>query len=256
MDDRAEGEGQGAPKSCGLLITDGTSLRVRGIRLSELPIPQPTFEVSIDMCPHWIGIAVSHLHEARAHHETVIANLNPRRSALLAVALEQEFRSAMQAIVAAAVGIDALYASIRQVFELPPELPKTWRKNRTPRYAQVAETFRRAFSLNETGGNNLRSGVKEIYRFRDYAVHPPAKFSTPEYRQDIERATEWRFVAFSYGNAFAAVHGSLVLTKLLLSRPVPDSLVETQGRLARQLQRFWTVWETDFGPLTAEPLSE
>jgi len=69
--------------------------------------------------------------------------------------------------------------------------------------------------------------VSEIFRFRDWAVHPGAKFQQPEYRDDVNLGIDWHFVAFRRANAI----GATALTIGLL-----DSLVGALDRGSDELK--------------------
>jgi len=45
----------------------------------------------------------------------------------------------MQAIMAAAIAVDAFYAMIWTHVDLPPDIANKWRAGRTARYSQVTE---------------------------------------------------------------------------------------------------------------------
>jgi hypothetical protein len=94
-------------------------------------------------------------------------------------ALEREFESSMQAIMAAGIAVDAFYAVIKTHAQVPPTLAQKWREKRTPRYSQIAEVLRIAFHLKPKGTAVLRRNLKEIFRFRDLAVHPSGKIEAP-----------------------------------------------------------------------------
>jgi hypothetical protein len=87
--------------------------------------------------------------------------------------LEREFESSMRAIMAAAIALDAFYAVLQPHVGPEPKLLEKWRKKRTARYSQVTEVVRRAFNLKRNGTKTLRKNLKQIYRLRDLAVHPP-----------------------------------------------------------------------------------
>lgn len=80
-----------------------------------------------------------------------------------------------------------------------------WREGRTSRYTQVSETVRRAFSLKSQGAGVLRANLKEIYRYRDLAVHPSGKIEAPLLHPELDLGMEWRFVYFRARNAELAV---------------------------------------------------
>ena len=123
----------------------------------------------------------------------------------------------MQAITAAAIALDALYATLQPHVKLPPGLIKRWRTRRTARYSQVAEILRRAFLLEPTGGTALRQNLKEIYRFRDLAVHPSGKIEAPILHPELNVGVEWRFVYFRASNAELAVNKATEMIRELTS---------------------------------------
>jgi hypothetical protein len=47
--------------------------------------------------------------------------------------------------------------------------------------------------------------VQEIFKFRDWAVHPGNRFRNPGYRDDVDVGVDWHFVAFRASNSVAAV---------------------------------------------------
>ena len=111
----------------------------------------------------------------------------------------------MQAIMAAAVAWDAAYAVLLEHVEIPQSTIETWRKGRTARFTQVAEVVRRAFALEPKGASALRKNLKELYRYRDLAVHPSGKIEAPLLHPELNLGMEWRFVYFRATNAELAV---------------------------------------------------
>jgi hypothetical protein len=63
-------------------------------------------------------------------------------------------------------------------------MAEKWRKGRTARYTQVSETVRRTFTLKPKGASALRANLKEIYRYRDLAVHPSGRIEAPMHHND------------------------------------------------------------------------
>lgn len=173
--------------------------------------------VRYDVCQTWVGIAHRHLEEARsrqAEREQAWSGTDdPRKAATL----EREFEASMQAITAAAIALDALYAMVQPHVKVPPSLIKRWRTGRTSRYSQVAEVLRRAFLLKPMGVAALRQNLKEIYRFRDLAVHPSGKFEAPILHPDLKVGVEWRFVYFRASNAELAVNKATEMLRELTS---------------------------------------
>lgn len=136
--------------------------------------------------------------------------------------MEQEFLSSMQACVACAIALDAFYATVKDCIDLPSDLTDTWRKNRTSRYAQVAEVLRRAFEVHPSKDDQLRNLVKEVFRFRDKAVHPSAEPQQPIRLPDVELGVAWRFVAFHNKNARLITKLSISLVSQCVAVPRAD----------------------------------
>ena len=86
-----------------------------------------------------------------------------------------------------------------------------WRHGRTARYTQVAEVVRRAFALKPKGAVLLRNNLKELYRYRDLAVHPSGKIQAPLLHPELNVGMEWRFVYFRATNAEIAVSAAAAM---------------------------------------------
>ncbi len=130
-----------------------------------------TLHVGLNMPPIWAELAVDHLTRAQTAREAVLVAWGGTDDAVLGAALIDEFTASMQAIVAAGIAIDACFAAVRGYAALPDALVQTWQRNRTARYKQVAEVLRRAFPLKPRHAVGVRAAIREIYRFRDWAVH-------------------------------------------------------------------------------------
>ena len=135
--------------------------------------------VHFDVCPTWCQLALAHSAEARTRAEARMIAWGGTDENAKGTALEREFESSMQAIMAAGIAVDAFYAVIKTHAQVPPTLAQKWREKRTPRYSQIAEVLRIAFHLKPKGTAVLRRNLKEIFRFRDLAVHPSGKIEAP-----------------------------------------------------------------------------
>lgn len=80
--------------------------------------------------------------------------------------------------------IEAFYASVDEHIPTDKELAKRWAKNRTARTVRICETLIRAFKVTHPGRTILRDNLEEVFKFRDYAVHPPARFREPVMHPD------------------------------------------------------------------------
>lgn len=230
----------------GVFITRGMTLAIPSFsirfdangRIQGDPI---TLHVRFDVCPTWIQIAKRHLDSALAAQTARDAAWSGNDENAKAQALEAESEAAMQAIMAAAIAWDALYAVMREHVAIPQAMAEAWRKGRTARYTQVAETVRRAFSLKQKGATALRANLKEIYRFRDLAVHPAGKISAPVLHPELDLGMEWRFVYFRAKNAeLAVVVAAAMLWDLAHNgKPKDAKVAEYQKTLAARIDEIF-----------------
>lgn len=212
-------------------------------------------QVSLDMCPYWLEIAVGHLGAAARARADVIKARASGDEPSVGIALEREFSAGMQALTSSVIALDALYASVRERVSLPDSLVETWRSKRTARHRQAAEVFRRAFRVGRKGFANLAATLREVYRFRDLAVHPPGKFSDPVIHPTLLSGTEWRFVSFGYDSAHTAVRAALAMVVQLArsARAKKGPFVDYCAGLSAQLEPLVEIWKADFGALLDEP---
>jgi hypothetical protein len=117
----------------------------------------------------------------------------------------------MQAIMASAIALDALYAALQPNVALEEALVKKWRNARTARYSQVTEVVRRAFKLKTDGTKTLRENLKQIYRLRDLAVHPSGRLQEAILHPELNVGVEWRFAYFRAANAESVVNATTAM---------------------------------------------
>jgi len=200
-----------------------------------------TLHVRFDVCPTWTEIALRHLDDARekrGDRQTAWAGTNEEQKA---ASLEREFEASMQAIMAAAIAVDAFYSLIQTHVDLPPSLTEQWRTKRTPRYSQVTEVLRRAFLLKPKGVAVLRGNLKELYRLRDLAVHPSGKIEAPILHPELGVGVEWRFAYFRAHNAELAVNvATWILWDLAHGgKPKDPKIVEYMNGLRQRLVQLF-----------------
>lgn len=196
-----------------------------------------TLHVRFDVCPTWIELALRHLaaaNEARANRQAAWAGTDEEAKA---AALEREFEASMQAVMAAAIALDAFYAMIQPNVAVPPTLVERWRTGRTARFSQVTEIVRRAFRLKPKCTANLRANLKEIFRIRDLAVHPSGKIEAPIYHPELDVGVEWRFAYFSASNAEIIVNGATWIIWDLChgGKPADANVLEYMDNLKHRL---------------------
>ncbi len=134
-----------------------------------------------------------------------------------------EFKYSMQAIVAAATAIDAFYSNVQSRVQIDREVKQAWRKGRAKRPAVVAETLRTAFAIKQENFDNLSSTLHQVYQFRDNAVHPSGKLTDPVLHPGMRAGVEWRFVAFSFDNAFLIVQAATEIIAQLATKGHPTN---------------------------------
>jgi hypothetical protein len=188
----------------GVLATKGMQLRIPAgglvLRLDEPPSPV-IVEISTDTWDDWLSIAAEMTRAAEDAHDRLLDGLTEPEAAVHVAPLRDEYRAAIQAISATAIAVDAFYASVKNRAPIDREVEQAWRRNGTARYACIAETLQRAFEIKPRGLAQLRDFLEQLFRFRDWAVHPPADFRAPVAHPDIGSGVDWRFVAFSAANA-------------------------------------------------------
>jgi len=213
---------------------------------------------SRDMTPAWIRVALVHLADARAAHVEVLGALQTGDEASLGVALERESAAGMQATVAAAIAMDALYASAKLGIGPAPETTPSGRARRTSRWRQVAEVLRRAFSVPSQSDldKHLRQGARALFDSRDRAVHPSAAAARLMQHPDLGQPTDWRFVTYSYENSLQLVWVAVGFTHRLILNPAKRESSRMTGLrtdLARMLSEVFAQWEDEHGSLDVNP---
>lgn len=168
-------------------------------------------EVSLDVWPYWLDIAIDNAivaREARAELQTAATE---GRDADKGPHLVDECKASMIACSAGAFALDAFYESVREQLPELEALVRQWNDARTPRHRRILETIRRIAPFSNEETKQLRRSIGELFRFRAWAVHPPA----------------WRFVAFRSENARVAVSiATDIITRCVRSpRQVNEALL-------------------------------
>lgn len=168
------------------------------------------------MLAYWMEIAFLHLKEAQKNHKFVIANLE-EEGEKLSESLELEFLSSMQAIVSAAIAIDSFYSEVKGCVIVTDHQREIWRNNKTARWKQVSEVLKLAYKLDNNNFQKIRQFCRDIYKFRDWAVHPSAESKSPLLYSEINLIVEWRLATYNYQNAFNLVGVAFLMLEALLS---------------------------------------
>ena len=186
----------------GIMLLNGMSLHLSGLSLSidesgNISAPNAEFHVSYDACITWAGIAKLQGAEALSAMELRRRTWNETDdSELRGNCLRNEFFASVQAVIAAATTLDALYAQLKLLDTIPKEITNAWAKNRKPRSSQVAETVRMTFDIQDQLFTDFRTAIKHIYRLRDLAVHPSAIKTKPYKHPELDVGLEWRFTTY------------------------------------------------------------
>jgi hypothetical protein len=214
--------------------------------------PSPVeVSVSIDLFAYWLEIAMAHLIRAGDVHKELLAVWGQSNGEQGSQWLEGEFASSLQCITAAAIAVDAFYAMVRDHVPIPEKDIEAWRTNRTSRPKQIAEVLRRSFLVGPNSFTAMRGHLIELFKWRDWSVHPPAGFQKPVRYDELLVGTEWRFVAFRFENAKNALALSLGIIAQLLRRPKPDhnSLTDHCQNSLPLVTPLVKQWEAKYGQL-------
>jgi hypothetical protein len=227
-------------------VTKGMSLQISNLSFKlrddgTMEGPDLKLHVRFDACPTWVQIAKRHLEsalQAEQHRNAVWTGTDENAKG---TALQEEFEASMQAIAAAAIAWDALYAVLVDLISLPVALRQKWRRGRTPRYSQVAEVIRMAFTLKPKSVLVLRKNLRAVFRFRDLAVHPSGKLVAPSLHPDLDVGMDPKFVSFRAANANAAVSVTAVMLWELShkNKPRNPKVKEYSATLAGALEQIY-----------------
>lgn len=253
MTDHAEQRPSEPTPRRGVLIAAGTNLRIADLRftIDEKGEFQSSMrlELALDVFPYWMSIALDHAETLSRANGQLIAAWSSSDNSAVHAALEAEFRSSLQAITASAIAWDALYDTVQRVSPLPFEVRSSWSRNRTARYQRLCELLRRAFRIGNPSVAQLRLVLKETFKYRAWAVHPPAAFSAAAYHPELGIQTEWRFVAFRHFNAHHIVRTAVMLIPQLLTRPRSNQkeLIKYCEPMLPRMRDLVNRWESQFG---------
>jgi hypothetical protein len=145
-----------------------------------------------------------------------------------------------------------LYAATLDRVSTKPKPHISGKRQRLARYKRVTEQLRMSFGLRKHGTANLQSVLREVYRFRDEAVHPSANFSEAVLHPQLHVGVEHRFVMFGYDNALQLVRAALAFSQILPSRDMkrrPKAMREFAAYLLEVCTPLYAAWEEAYGAL-------
>ena len=214
----------------GVFISEGMGLRIPaggltiGVGEDGQLTSSITFEVALDVWPMWLDVALDHaVQAAKVRLELEDAVRSAGESGLegkdQAALMTGECQAGMVSIAAAAFALDNFHSTVRRFVPGSAALEAQWAQANTARHRRVSESLRRTFRVTNDGAKKLRRSVGEIFRFRDWAVHPPADFRVPLKHDLLDSGVEWRFVAFRAGNAVRATGAATAIISQCISAP-------------------------------------
>ncbi|MGZ2472611.1 hypothetical protein [Sinorhizobium medicae] len=187
----------------GIFVLEGMTLRIPRISISiddngNLSSEPITLEVAYDACIAWGRIALTHRAEAiqRMEDRKAVWSDETREGDERARVLVEEFRASIQAVVASAICIDALYDHLVPHSGIPETTRAAWARKKTPRYVQVAETIRSTFRVKPDEAKKLKENLTHLFKLRDVAVHPSNMPRQPHKHPQLDIATDWVFTTF------------------------------------------------------------
>jgi len=215
----------------GIFISEGMRLRITDFTLrigkDGSVDSSMQWQVALDVWPMWLDVAIDHAVRAVEARSELAKELRVAdgeiEGDLQARLMSEEAKAGMVAIAAAAFALDNFADVIR---EFAPDIEATkaeWRKAGTARHKQISETIRRTFKISNKGARTLKPIVGEVFRFRDWAVHPSGRFRQPLQHDLIDVGVEWRFVAFRADNAVNAVRAAISILSQCISSPRLDN---------------------------------
>jgi hypothetical protein len=203
---------------------------------ADAPAPQFRF----DACPTWLELAVRHLSDAQVARDARIASWRGADDRSQSGTLLWEFEASMQATMACAITVDALYAVVQTRVPLPQSLIDQWRVKQTPRHVRIADVLGRAFALEPTNVGVVAQTLEEIFRFRDLAIDAPGKMDAKMLHPELGVEVESRFTYFRCDNALLIVKATVrLVTELVALADTPDAV----------LQKFIGALRSRLGPL-------
>lgn len=155
---------------------------------------------SYNVVPIWLRIAHDNLKASKTASETIATqwseNAEVQRQLLMS-----ELAPSMQVFVACGISLDALYDTLRPHANLSDQEVYVWRDKKTARYKQVVETIRRVYKLKPDTLKSFRECIKQIFKFRDKAVHPSLELQNACARPDITVGVDWKFSVYCYSHS-------------------------------------------------------
>lgn len=244
-------------KDAQLFLTKGMTIDISSFDIimdetGKISTKGPKIHTGLEMCPYWLEIAYDNLIETENIHNNLLSAVNDKNDPLIGELLQKEFVKGMQVVVSGCIAIDSYYASIKAFANISEAILKKWRINRTARYTQIAETFKRVFFIPEETFKQIRELLKQSFKLRDMAVHPKHGTDLPVLYPEINKYTDWRYSAFRFSNSkkVAMYSLSLILQTAKQKKDNKDKkLVAYCDKLAKKIDPIYSKWINRYGKL-------
>jgi hypothetical protein len=240
----------------GIFLVDGGQLTLGNISLSideDGNVTGSPVEISLrfDVCPEWLQIAYSHLAANKLASDKIIKGMQDEDDEAIGKALKEEFRSGMQAIVAACTALDSFYEIVKEHADIPEDVIVAWGKKRTAKYARISEAVKVGFGVSNQSANKIRNFLKESFSYRDRAIHPNQQFLSPAVHPELNRAVDFKFVLFRHHNAKAIMQLTLsFIYQLCTFDKIKNEAIQTYAdQLKTKLVPLVDTWKSEYGDL-------
>lgn len=203
-----------------VFVIEGMNLRIpAGGFVVDRDGASARVELSIDMWPYWVDIAMDQVLLAHSAREQLLAAITDGDGNAKGKALIEECKASMVAISACAFAIEAFYDSVTERTTIQPSLAEAWKTSKPARHARIHQTFARAFLLTNERSKEIRHSLQQIFNFRNQSVHPSAAFTAPTLHPILNVGVERRFCLFRLENAHSVTKHSIAQIRHLVERP-------------------------------------
>jgi len=232
----------------GILITKGVTT---GFRPGDLCITvdqegNEVFKADVslhyDVVGTWMRVAFDSYRAAKAAWKSAEVIIKENDKHVPIEMLEIDFRQSMIVAISCAIAIDAFYARLTQFTRPPTKL--VGNKRKSPRYSQVAEQIKNSYKINKKLFACLRLALRQIYEFRDQAVHPSGKLTKAVLYQEIDRGVEVRFEKYRSKNVRAVLQDSFVIIKNICENC--DGKNKSVNDFSKTILREWNSIASDY----------
>lgn len=182
-----------------------------------------------NVLPLWLRIAHDNLSQARQASEDIASKWGQDEN-LNKELLISELGPALQVFVACGIALDALYDLLRPHAKLSKEEIKKWREGscKTGRADHISEVIRRIYKLENDMLLKFKKDIKQIFKYRDMAIHPSLNLKNACARPDIPVGVDWKFSAYKFRNSEICFSSTMRMLIFLYENKCSNEEVNTQ----------------------------